>query len=141
MTLIQALQALFALLVVLGLIGLAAFAARRFRLFPGLGGPRADKSLAVVEWLPLDARRKAVLLRRGERVHLVLLGPTSECVVESFDASALPKLEPEIHAAGYRGQRQTPILSSADYENYDDPPGEWHGLTHRQPGKPDGRRR
>ena len=45
---------------------------------------RAQKRrLKVVESVPLDNRRRAILLRRDDRDHLVILGPTGETVVES----------------------------------------------------------
>jgi FliP family len=54
---------LAALLFVLGLIALTAWLARRFRLGPG-APPGAERRLALVETMPLDARRKLVLIRR-----------------------------------------------------------------------------
>jgi flagellar protein FliO/FliZ len=70
-----------ALLFVLGLIGLTAWLARRFRLGPG-GVPGAARRLAVVEALPLDARRKLVLIRRDATEHLLLLSPEGSRLVE-----------------------------------------------------------
>ncbi|MDH3919588.1 MAG: flagellar biosynthetic protein FliO [Rhodospirillales bacterium] len=73
-----------ALVFVLGLIGALAWAARRF----GLGGKLTHNTgrarrLAVVEVMPLDARRKLVLLRRDAAEHLVLLGAGPDLLVES----------------------------------------------------------
>ncbi len=73
-----------ALVFVLGLIGGLAWAARRF----GLGGrltPNAGQArrLAVVEVMPLDARRRLVLLRRDATEHLVLLGAGPDLLLES----------------------------------------------------------
>ena len=50
-----------ALLFVLGLIALTAWLARRFRLGPG-GPAGAARRMAVLETLPLDARRNLLLL-------------------------------------------------------------------------------
>ena len=77
-----------ALAFVLGLIGVAAWLARRF----GLAGRLAHRAgpshrLAVVEVMPLDTRRKLVLLRRDESEYLVLLGPARELLLEG----ALPR--------------------------------------------------
>lgn len=76
------LQFVAALVFVLALIGLAALLARRI----GLGGTaRATggrRRLAVVEVLPLDGRRRLVLLRCDDREHLVILGPGGETVVD-----------------------------------------------------------
>jgi flagellar protein FliO/FliZ len=70
-----------ALLFVLGLIALTAWLARRFRLGPG-GPPGGARRLAVLETLPLDARRKLVLIRRDATEHLLLLSPDGNRLVE-----------------------------------------------------------
>lgn len=75
---------LLALVFVLALIGGLTWAARRFglggKLIPNKGGtPR----LKIVEVVPLDARRKLVLLRRDGVEHLVLLGSGSDLLVET----------------------------------------------------------
>ena len=75
------LQFVLALLFVLALIGAAALAARRL----GLGHAMrisTQRRLAVVEALSLDGKRRLVLLRRDDVEHLVILGPTSETVLE-----------------------------------------------------------
>jgi flagellar protein FliO/FliZ len=74
---------LFALALVVGLIVVVAFVARRL----GLGGRLAatggrKRRLAIVEVLPLDAKRRLVLVRRDAVEHLVLIGPESDVVVE-----------------------------------------------------------
>ncbi len=61
-----------ALGVVLGLIGLLAWFAARYRL--GSVAARADRRLAVVEALPIDPRRRLVLIRCDDREYLLLLG-------------------------------------------------------------------
>ena len=72
-----------ALIFVLGLIAALAWTARRF----GLGGKLAPNTgrrrLSVSEVMPLDARRKLVLLRRDGTEHLVLLGPGPDLLLES----------------------------------------------------------
>jgi len=74
-----------ALVFVLALIGVLAVAARRF----GIGFPahaiknRADRRLGVVEVAPLDGRRRLVLVRRDDVEHLLLVGPTTELVIET----------------------------------------------------------
>ena len=73
---------LAALLFVLGLIALVAWLARRFRLGTG-ATPGAGRRLAVLESLPLDARRKLVLIRRDDTEHLLLLGTDGNQLVES----------------------------------------------------------
>ncbi len=79
------LRFLLALVFVLGLIGLAAAVMRRM----GLGFPAGalkrpgNRRLSVVETAPLDGRRRLVLVRRDDTEHLIVLGPTSELVIET----------------------------------------------------------
>ncbi len=51
------------------------------------------RRLKIVEILPIDARHKAILLRRDDTEHLVILGPNSETVVEQSILTILPKEE------------------------------------------------
>ena len=69
---IDYLRFLAALVFVLGLIALLAWLARRYRL----GGAPANtaRRLAVVEVLPIDPRRKLVLVRCDDRDFLLLIG-------------------------------------------------------------------
>lgn len=73
-----------ALLFVLALIWVLAVLARRFGLAPrvtgGRGGPRR---LSIVEVLPVDAKRRLVLVRRDGVEHLILLGASADLIVES----------------------------------------------------------
>jgi len=75
---------IFALIFVLSLIGVLSLLVRRY----GLGMATAqirkgqDRRLSLVEILPLDAKRRAVLIRRDTVEHLVILGPDSETVIE-----------------------------------------------------------
>jgi flagellar protein FliO/FliZ len=41
------------------------------------------KRLRIVESLPIDGRRRAVLIRRDDREHLIILGANGETVVET----------------------------------------------------------
>jgi len=79
-----------ALVFVVALIFLLAWVAKRF----GLGGvtPVAgrQKRLALVDTLPIDAKRRLVLVRRDNVEHLVLLGPSGDTVVETGVSSAFP---------------------------------------------------
>jgi flagellar protein FliO/FliZ len=83
MTIEDYLKFLFALILVLSLMGVLAYVLKRF----GLGGERlmpADKRrIRIVEALPLDMRRKAILLRRDDVEHLVIIGASGETVVET----------------------------------------------------------
>lgn len=83
-----------ALIFVLALMGGLALVMRRFGNGHPLTAPH-KRRLRIVEVLPLDARRKAVLLKRDDREHLVILGANGDVVVESGiesqqDAEVIP---------------------------------------------------
>src|SRR5215813_14098030 len=92
----ELIRAVLALVLVLGLIGGAAWAARRFgpALWFGTRGTKRERNLAVLESLPIDARHRLVLVRRGERKHLLLIGPNHSLVVEDGIAEPALKAEP-----------------------------------------------
>ena len=73
---------LVSLVFVLGLIGLFAWLLRRFGPPGRLRGP-GRRRLSIVEILPVDARRRLVLLRRDGKEHLILLGHTQDLVIEA----------------------------------------------------------
>jgi flagellar protein FliO/FliZ len=90
----ELLRAVLALVLVLGLIGGATWAARRFGPAMWFGArPKSNRSLGLIESLPLDARHRLVLVRRGERQHLLLIGPSHSVVIE--DGIAAPPAPPE----------------------------------------------
>ena len=76
---------LVALVFVLALIIAVALIARR----AGFGFPAStlkpanSRRLAVVEVIPVDGRRRMVLVRRDNVEHLLLLGATTETVIET----------------------------------------------------------
>jgi len=74
-----------ALVFVLALIGVLAAVARRAGFgFPAKAiRPSGTRRLSIVEVTPLDGRRRLVLVRRDDVEHLLILGPTSELVVET----------------------------------------------------------
>lgn len=72
-----------ALIAVLGLVLLFAWTARRFRLGGFAGSAMHSGRLAVVETMPVDGRRRLVLIRRDDREHLLLLGQERALVIES----------------------------------------------------------
>ena len=77
------LRFLIALLVVVALIGALAWLVKRFgwgRRFIATSGTRR---LAVLEVLPLDGKRRLILLRRDQAEHLVLLGSERDLLIES----------------------------------------------------------
>jgi len=72
-----------ALISVLGLMVLFAFVMKKLGLAQSVKLKSTDKPrLKIVESLPLDARRRAVILRRDDVEHLIILNTNGETVVE-----------------------------------------------------------
>lgn len=74
-----------ALIFVLCLIWAFAYVLKRF----GFGGvPRvkqkAERRLEILEILPLEPRKRLLLIRRDDQEHLILSGPESDVVVETI---------------------------------------------------------
>jgi len=76
-------QFALALVFVLALIGLLAMIGRRVGFGPRMVPSRGKKRLAMVEVLPLDPKRRIVLVRRDATEHLLLLGATHDVVIET----------------------------------------------------------
>ena len=77
------LKFILALLFVLGLIGGFAIIAKRAGL--GNRGPMVrgkSKRLLIIETMSLDPKRRVVLIRRDNCEHLLLIGTSSEQVIE-----------------------------------------------------------
>lgn len=91
---------LVSLIFVLGLIGLFAWLLRRFGPPSRLRGP-GKRRLSIVEILPVDARRRLVLLRRDDTEHLILIGQGQDLVVESG-------IEPPHEPAGFSSHLREP---------------------------------
>ncbi len=78
-------QFIVALLFVLALIVLLAYVAKRFGLMARVtvnSAKTRDKRLNIVEILPVDAKRRLILLRRDDVEHLVMLGADRDLVIE-----------------------------------------------------------
>ena len=76
---INYLKFLFSLLFVIGLIGGLALLAKRFGL--GNRGPISKsktKRLSILETLPLDPKRRGILIKCDDQEHMVLIGPNNE---------------------------------------------------------------
>ncbi|MGE3624028.1 MAG: flagellar biosynthetic protein FliO [Bdellovibrionales bacterium] len=71
---------------VFGLLALFGFVLKYVKMrgfaMPGLGNA-ATRRLEVVETLPLDPRRRLVIVRRDTAEHLLLLGVNEDVVVET----------------------------------------------------------
>lgn len=83
MEVIDYLKFVAALALVLGMMGGLALILKRL----GLGNvgmlPPDKRRLKIVEILTIDPRRKALILRRDDKEHLVILGVNGETVVET----------------------------------------------------------
>lgn len=78
-----------ALVFVLALLALAVWALRRLG-WPAAGATRDGRRLEIVEALPLDPKRRLVLIRRDRVEHLVLIGPEHAVVLETAIAASAP---------------------------------------------------
>lgn len=72
---------------VLSLMFLLQWALRRAGLAGASLLPNGKRRLKIVETLPLDARRKLMIIRRDDREHVLVLGPAGETLVESLPAA------------------------------------------------------
>lgn len=94
---------LLALILVVALIFVIAWIVRRLGLGGRFAAPRGKRRLAVVEVLPLDSKRRLVLLKCDATEHLVLLGLNDDVVVESNIYVAPGKKSPIDFAAALEG--------------------------------------
>ncbi len=90
------LRFLIALVFVVAMIGALAWIVRRFGWANRFVAPAGKKRLSVLEVLPLDGKRRLVLLRRDTVEHLVLLGVSGDLLIES-GAGARPASAREFH--------------------------------------------
>lgn len=74
---------LAALIFVLSLMGGLAFVLKKLGLSQKALGGGKNKRLKISEVLPIDARRKLVLIRQDDKEHLVLLGSSSDTVIKT----------------------------------------------------------
>ncbi len=87
-------RVIFGLVAVIGLIGVAALIARKAGVvsLPAAVGRR--RRLAIAESLPLDARRRLMIVRCDNREHLIVLGAQTETVIDSgFDAAIVDDVD------------------------------------------------
>jgi len=73
---------LLALAFVVLLIFVCAYIARRLGLGGRIVARGGKRRLAVLEVLPLDGKRRLVLLKRDEVEHLLLLGVQNDLLIE-----------------------------------------------------------
>src|SRR4051812_48551756 len=93
--------AVLVLILVIGLILGLARALKHFGLADGTRVLGRRRRLVMVESTALDARHRAILLRRDDVEHLILVGPnTSQVIERGIPASALPDETPSVSAFG-----------------------------------------
>lgn len=84
-------QVIITIVAVLALLGIVAWVLRGYfgnRLLPGTG-PRAPR-LGVIDQVPIDAKRRLVLVRRDQFEHLLLVGGPTDIVVEETIYRGVP---------------------------------------------------
>ena len=80
-----------ALIFVLALMGGMYIILRKFNLgHTGAVRTQKNRRMDIEEVLPIDSRRKAVLLRRDDKQHLVILSTNGETVIETGIDSPQP---------------------------------------------------
>ena len=99
------LRFVFALAFVIALILILAVLAKRYGLgYRTISKRTMKRRLSISEIMPLDGKRKLVLVRRDDQEHLLLIGGMNDLVVEkvqeeniSFDdyLESEPSLQPE----------------------------------------------
>lgn len=105
---------ILALVFVLGLIGLLTLVVRRF----GLGMPQTpfkrahEKRLGLVEVMPIDGKRRLVLIKRDNVEHLIILGATEETIVETNIVPPVAQHTPPSNFS--RALEQASVLSKDD---------------------------
>jgi flagellar protein FliO/FliZ len=97
---LDALRALGALLLVIGLLVGGLWVLRRFSGHLGVKPGATPSDLRVLEWRPIDPRRKLAVIRWDGRDHLLCLGPTGDCVIASREAppepAAVAPIKPQV---------------------------------------------
>lgn len=105
MDMINYLTYLAALVFVLALLLLVTWIMRRLGYGTPMPAQGRQRRLAIVEALPIDTRRRLVLVRRDDVEHLLLVGPDGDTVVEggirtSFRAVVAATAAAESSASG-----------------------------------------
>ncbi|MXP10452.1 flagellar biosynthetic protein FliO [Pseudoblastomonas halimionae] len=78
-----------ALALLIGLLAGALWIVRRFEIrLPGAVARQSERRLELVERLGIDQRRSAILIRRDDREHLLIISPEGQTVVETLSCPA-----------------------------------------------------
>jgi len=81
---VSLLRVLFAFAAVIGLMFLLMWILKKIGI-ERLGQGKKSGSLMLEEQLYIDARRKVVILKRGQKRYVVLVGTESELLLETYD--------------------------------------------------------
>ncbi len=78
------LRAILSLVFVVGLIGLVSVIFKKYLLEKvSIVGKSKEKRIFVEEFSVVDAKHRLVLVRKDDKEHLILLGATSDLLIES----------------------------------------------------------
>jgi flagellar protein FliO/FliZ len=89
---LQFLRLIAALVFVVALMGALALAAKKLGLAERLPNTRSRKRLSIVESLPIDSRRRLLLVQCDNTQHLVLCGINGDTIIQT-------NIEPQNHDA------------------------------------------
>jgi len=106
-------QSVLSLLFVLGLIGGLALLAKHFGLAQAVPRLGKSKRISVVEGVNVDAKHKVVLIRRDNVEHLLMIGPTSDLLIETGIPARLDTDQPTPNPS-------QPISKNIDFQTKDD---------------------
>ncbi|NVK17425.1 MAG: FliO/MopB family protein [Methylocystaceae bacterium] len=76
------LRFVFALAFVIALIGLLAFMAKRYGMGYRNVARNTQRRLSISEIMPVDNKRRLVLIKRDDKEHLLMIGGETDLVVE-----------------------------------------------------------
>ncbi|MDV7339082.1 flagellar biosynthetic protein FliO [Terasakiella sp. A23] len=76
------LRFVFALAFVVALIGILAMLAKRYGMGYRNVARTTKRRLSISEIMPIDNKRRLVLIKRDDKEHLLVLGGTTDLVVE-----------------------------------------------------------
>lgn len=117
-----------ALAIVVALIVLAVWLIKVLGQATRTVGRGRQKRLSIVDSVPIDQKRQAVIVRRDDVEHLIVIGGANDLVVETgFEAPPLPT--PAARQARWTtrpGKPETPSIDSATGA----PPGKSRSLRH-----------
>jgi flagellar biogenesis protein FliO len=103
-------QFILTLIIVFGLVALVVWLVRRYggNAFGAVSRNRAPR-LALVDALPVDGRRRLVLVRRDNVEHLLLIGGTTDIVVEPTIIRGVSMGVRQRQAQAMRANGQQPV--------------------------------